>query len=504
MLKLKEIHKSFPGVKALDNVSLEFSNDGINALVGENGAGKSTIIKIISGIIKPDSGSIFFNGEELKVMNFIDGLKKGISIVNQELQVLSNASISENIMIDKMPKIGKTPFVNWKKINQEAQKYIDMINLNLPPSMIVGRLSPAQKQQVEIAKALSSDAKILLLDEPTSSISEKEALNLFEILIELKKKKDIIIIFVSHKLDEIFAFCNNVAVLRDGKSMGSYKVNELNRQSLIKLMIGREENLEIFSSTNNINKNEKALEVKNIKKENIIKETSFTLHKSEILGFYGLVGSGRTELAKVIIGEKRRDKGEIIINGVKAKINNVGDALYKYKMGYVTESRREDGLFLDKPIKTNICITIWKDIKSRIFALINNRLEIKIAKQMVDKLDIKPTDIGKLVKYLSGGNQQKVNISKWLASDCEILIFDEPTVGVDVGAKEYIHSLIYELAKKQGKSIILISSEMPEIIKLSDRILVFNEKQIVGEIIIDNKVDNYYEKISEKIGSYYL
>jgi ribose transport system ATP-binding protein len=503
VLELLGITKSYPGVKALDGVSYRFTQDGINALVGENGAGKSTLIKIISGIEKQDAGHILLNGEKLVVNNFIEGLKKGISIVSQELQVIAHASIAENIMLDKMATLGRTGLIDWRSIHQTAQKYIGMVGLNLPSSTIVGKLGASQKQLVEIAKALSSDAKILLLDEPTSSISEKEARKLFDILRDLKRKKDMIVIFVTHKLDEVFAVCSNVSVLRDGRGLGTYRIDELDKHRLIRLMIGREESAGALKEIE-ADRSNKALEVKNLTKKGQIEDASFTLYKGEILGFYGLVGSGRTELAKALIGETRKDRGEIYINGRKANIRYVGDTLYKYKLGYVTENRREEGLLLNKPVKTNICVTIWKQIAATVLGWISGKSEKKIANQMIKDLDIKVTGIDQVVKKLSGGNQQKVSIAKWLASDCEILIFDEPTVGVDVGAKEYIHELIHALAEKKHKSIIIISSEMPEVIKLSGRILVFKDRRIVGEVETRGNGDNSYRELSQEIGKYYL
>jgi ribose transport system ATP-binding protein len=487
----------------LDRVSFTFGQDGISALVGENGAGKSTLIKIICGITRQDTGEILLNGEKLAVTSLIEGMKKGISVVSQEIQVIANASIAENIMLDKMPTLGKTGIIDWKSINRTAQKYIDMVGLNLPSSTIVSRLSASQKQLVEIAKALSSDAKILLLDEPTSSISEKEAQKLFAILKELKTKRDIIIIFVTHKLDEVFAVCAKVSVLRDGQSLGTFPIDQLNKHELIKLMIGREESSKTLAEVRG-DPQVKVLEVRNLSRKGQISNASFSLYKGEILGFYGLVGSGRTELAKILIGEGRKDSGEIFVNGHKADIRYVGDTLYKYKFGYVTENRREEGLLMNKPVLTNICVTVWKQIAGRILGIINGKKEAKVAEQMVKDLEIKVTSTRQTVKNLSGGNQQKVSISKWLASDCQILIFDEPTTGVDVGAKEYIHELIHALARKQQKSIILISSEMPEIIKLAGRILIFKEKEIVGEVRIKRGGEDSYQEISQQIGRYYL
>jgi len=502
VLRLENISKSFPGVKALDDVSVEFGQGQIHALLGENGAGKSTLIKVICGVHMPDSGKMYLNSNELVVENYIDALKKEISVVNQELQVLPRYSVAENIMLDKMVTYGKTGVLNWKKINQTAKKYLDMVGLEVPPTKPIGELSVAQKQMVEIAKSLASKSKILLLDEPTSSISEGEAEKLFSILKGLREK-GIIILFVTHKLEEVFMVCDMVTVLRDGKKIGTRPISEVDKQDLVKMMIGREEKIESFKFES-LDNGKALLEAKNIYKEHKAEDVSFKLYPGEVLGFYGLVGAGRTELARLVIGEDRRQSGEVFLKGKKINPRSIADSLYRYRMGYVTENRKEEGLLLGSTLQTNISITIWPRIASKILRFIDGNKERKHAQDMVDNLDIRTTGLNQIAGKLSGGNQQKVSIAKWLVADCDIIIFDEPTIGVDVGAKEYIHQLIYNLAHKSGKSIILISSDMPEIIKLANRIYIFRDKKIVGEIENVNKDADSYNIVSKEIGSYYI
>ncbi len=500
MLELRGITKDFPGVRALDQVSIQFQKGEVHALVGENGAGKSTAIKIISGIYQPDEGELYYSKEPLKLRNFREGLDQGISVVNQEIQIIPESSVAENIMLDKMITYGKMGPVNWKAMNNVARKYMQMVGLGLPPTTIIRDLSAAQKQLVQIAKALASNAKILLLDEPTSSITEHEAKNLFTIIRELKQQ-GVLIIFVTHKIEEVFAVCDRISVLRDGKCVGTETAEKLDRHTVITMMIGRKTEDESFGALN-VNTENPILEARHISKKGKIKDASFTLYEGEILGFYGLVGAGRTELARILIGEDKLVSGEVHIRSKKAHIKSVADSLYKYNMGYITENRKEEGLLLKSTVKTNIAITIWNKIKHKIFHVISPSQETAMANKMVKVLDIRTTGVNQITENLSGGNQQKVSISKWLAAGCDILIIDEPTVGVDVGAKEYIHRLIWDLADKEKKSIILISSDMPEMIKLANRILVFKDKKIISEITGVNTEVNNYEKISKEIGHY--
>jgi ribose transport system ATP-binding protein len=500
MLELRNITKDYPGVRALDDVSVQFHEGEIHALLGENGAGKSTVIKIISGIRQPDQGDMAYNGKPLQCHSFRDALRQGISIVNQEIQVIPESSVAENIMLDKMITYGKFGPVNWNAINAVARRYMDMVGLDLAPTTVIHDLSAAQKQLVQIAKALAANARILLLDEPTSSITEHEAETLFALIRELRTQ-GVIIIFVTHKLEEVFAVCDKITVLRDGQCVGTVLTPEVDTATLVKMMIGRSAADESYGALE-VNADKTMLAAKHLYKKGKVHDVSFALYEGEILGFYGLIGAGRTETARLLIGEDQPTSGEVAIRGKKAHVRSVAESLYHYNMGYITENRKEEGLLLEATLKTNIAITIWNTIIHKVFRAISPAKETAMAEGMMQKLDIRATSVNQIAEDLSGGNQQKVSISKWLAAGCEILIIDEPTVGVDVGAKEYIHQLIWDLAARERKSIILISSDMPEMIKLASRILVFRDKQIVGEINDINTGAKDYPTISKQIGHY--
>lgn len=496
MLELKNISKYFPGVVALDGVSLQFVPGEIHALIGENGAGKSTLIKIICGIHKADGGIMSVDGKEVVFKGFQDAVNCSISFVSQEIMVFPDATVAENICMDKIDRFTKNGVINWTKINEFSQKYLDYVGLNIDPLTKIGRLTPAEKQMIQIAKAVSSGAKYILFDEPTSSLTKFETEKLFGIMRELKKEGKSLI-FVSHKLEEITAICDVVSVIRDGKYIGTRDCATITRKELVKMMIGRDEAIDHRGFLNI--QPEVVLETKNIVKHGMFNDVSFKLHKGEILGWYGLVGSGRSELARLIIGEHPIDGGQVLVNGEPVRIKSISDSIYKHRIAYVTENRKEEGLILDASIEDNISITIWNRLENKL-RKIDRKKEIEVTDDVIDKIKIKCPSRDTQVLALSGGNQQKVSIGKWLAADCDILIIDEPTVGVDIGAKEYIHNLIWDLAKIQGKSIILISSDLPELVSLSRRILVFADQQIKKEITGLNETVRSYEELSEIIG----
>lgn len=500
MLELKNIKKWFPGVLALDDVSLSFKEGEIHALLGENGAGKSTIMNIICGNFRQDEGVVLIDGNEMNFKSYQDAIKNKISIVNQEIQVIPDSTVAENIMLDKLSNYSKNGKLNWKHLNSDTQKYLDMVGLNIAPETLVYKLSAAHKQLSQIAKALASNAKYLLLDEPTSSLTIHEANNLFGLLKKLRAE-GVTIIFVSHKIEEVLAICDMVSVLRDGKYVGTKSCEGLTKQEIIKMMIGRE-TVDVYLGELCSKCNETVLEVKDLCQTGRFEDINFHLQKGEILGFYGLVGSGRTELAKIIIGEDHYTSGNIFVNGKNASIKSVSDCLYKYNMGYISENRKEEGLILDFPLKENVTITIWNKLRNNATRYLSNRKIDAVSEKMVNALEIKTPSIRQVVRNLSGGNQQKVCISKWLAAECEILIIDEPTIGVDVGAKKQIHDLIWKLANEQGKSIILISSDMPEMVMLARRILIFRENKIVGELDALDQYRGNYKQISEEIGKH--
>lgn len=497
-LALSNISKSFPGVKALDDVSITFEPGQVHALLGENGAGKSTLIKAICGIHKPDEGSVELDGRVLNLGSLKDGMAQGITIVNQEIQVFSESSIAENIMMDKLENYRRRGGLDWAQMNRDAAQYLAKVGLNLDPETPIGGLSAAQKQLVQIAKALSREAQVILLDEPTSSITANEVAKLFELIHELRDK-GITMIFVSHKLEEVLEICDMVSVLRDGRHVGTKPIAEMDKEKIIEMMIGRKIQLENFGALN-ASADNIVLRAEGVTSQGLIEDAGFELRKGEVLGFYGLVGSGRTELAKTLIGYYPKTSGKIFKDDIEINPKSVGESVRDNSIGYVSENRKEEGLFLDFDIETNMTITIWERIRDAVSRKIDPKHQRKAAHEMMDALDVRATGVDQLVGNLSGGNQQKISIAKWLAADCDVLIIDEPSVGVDVGAKSTIHKIVWDLAREEGKSIILISSDMPEMISLASRILVFKEKRITGEVEGIATSGLPYEDVSREIG----
>jgi ribose transport system ATP-binding protein len=497
LLSLRGITKSFPGVRAVDNISVDFYSGKIHALMGENGAGKSTLMKIITGIYQPDSGEMSFRGKRLAPRSYRESLAMGIDIVHQEIQVVPDASVAENIMLDKLSLVSPGGRVNWKRLYEEASVFMREVGLHLAPSTTVRQLSAAYKQLIQIARALAARATVILLDEPTSSLSLSEAENLF-VLLDGLKTRGVTLIYVSHKIEEVYRIADNISVMRDGKLIGTRTSIDLERRELVRMMIGRDLR-EQRIGTIEVNKKRVVLRVDALNKARKCRDISFELHEGEILGFYGLVGAGRTELARVLIGEEQADSGSVYVNGEKAAINRVSDALFRYKIGYVTENRKEEGLFLGGSVLTNLTLLVWKKMRHPLTRYISRKKEEEAAGKMVSALSVRTRTLADLAANLSGGNQQKISIGRWLLADCDILIIDEPTVGVDVGAKEQIHQLIWNLACLERKAIILISSEMAEIIRLSSRVLIFADHQIVGEV--NGLDDKSYIKVRDEIGN---
>ena len=497
ILELKNITKIFPGVVALDNVNFSIKEGEIHALMGENGAGKSTLIKIITGVFKQNEGKIFVNGKEVSFNSPRDAFAAGINVVHQERNLFPTFSVAGNIMIehytDRMMKR-----ISQREINQAAQQYINMVGLDVPPTKNVESLSAGQKQLIEIAKALSSDARIILLDEPTASISVNEA----EMLMGLIKKlrdKGISFIFVSHKIEEVFALADSVTVLRDGKNVASMETGEIyapikdmTRDELITRMVGRTEEFTSLEMRN-FDEADVVLETKGLRSVDSPKPKSFRLRKGELLGWYGLVGAGRTEFARTLIGFDPAIEGEQYINGRKVRTKSITQAQAKYGLCYLSENRKEEGLFLDHSVKINITSTILDKIKGFAWFL-NLKKELDIAQHYRDELQIKTPHLKQQVRNLSGGNQQKVSLGKGLAVEPDILIIDEPTVGIDIKTKSEIHKLMHNLTQS-GKSVICITSDMPEIVQIADRIIVFKEGRIVGEL----NNTKAYDKMSKEI-----
>jgi len=476
----------FPGVKALENMSFCVRGGEIVALLGENGAGKSTLLKILNGDYHHTHGQYFIDGEEKNFRSPYEAIQAGVSIIYQERQIVPYLSVAENVFMGKLPK--KNGLVDFKRLNKETQKIIDEFKLPLSPTDRVANLSIAHQQMVEIMKAYNRNLKIIAFDEPTASLSEREISVLFDIILKLKKR-GIIILYVSHRLKEIFQITDKVVVFKDGKFVAMKNTQDTNEKELIKLMVGREL-VDIFNELPRSESfSETALEVSNLTNKHI-KNISFKLNCGEILGISGLVGSGRTELVRAIFGADRLISGEIKLCGRKVQIKAPGDAI-KLGIALCPEDRKTQGLVLIRTVKENLSMANLKLINK--FFFINFRKEKEFSEKCVESFAIKTPSVNQQVIKLSGGNQQKIILARWLASKPKVLILDEPTKGIDVGAKSEIYKLVCDIARK-GIGVIVISSELPEIIGLCDRILVMNNGRITGEIDRANATE---EKILE-------
>ena len=485
LLEMKNISKSFPGVKALKNVNLQLKAGEVHALLGENGAGKSTLIKVLGGIYQAEEGEIFIEGNK-EVIDGVEAARKaGISIVHQELVLVPYMTVAENIFLGREP--GNKMNIDRKKMTEEAQKLLDTYEMNIDADTIVERLTIAQQQMVEIVKAISFNAKILVMDEPTSSISDKEVGFLFDTMRTLVKK-GVGIIYISHKMSELEEICDRVTVMRDGEALDTKVVKETNKDQLIAMMVGRE--LTNYYTRDYLTPGEVILKCENISDGKMVRDASFELRKGEILGFAGLVGAGRSETMKAIFGMTPHMTGNVIVKGEKATIKTPVDAL-KYGIALVPESRKTEGLYLVQSVRFNSTIEVLKQFIKNL--RVNNKKEQEITQKYIDLMKTKTPSQEQTIGNLSGGNQQKVMIGRWLATEPDILILDEPTRGVDVGAKAEIYSIMNDLVKK-GVSIIMISSELPEIINMSDRIYVMNEGRVTGCL---NHDDVTQEKIMQ-------
>lgn len=500
MLELRHISKSFGGVKALRDVSLQFAAGEIHGLIGENGAGKSTSIKIMTGIHSPDTGEVWLDGAQVTFADYRDASRAGIGLVSQEISVLPDASVAENIMIDKLVT-RRWGVVDWRRTDEEARRHMAEVGLAVAPDRLVRGLSAAQKQLVQIAKALSGNVRVLLLDEPTSSLTEHEATRLFGLLRQLRAR-GVAVIFVSHKLDEVLAICDRVSVLRDGAFVGCRPVAGATPRDLVQLMLGRTTNDDHLGRLSP-RWTDPVLRVEQVTRRGKCRGASFSLHRGEVLGFYGLVGSGRTELARLIIGDEPIDSGTVYVHGEPAMIRGVEDSLYRHRIGYVTENRKDEGLLLYESVETNLTLPALPRLGgSTSRRLVDHRAAAEVTNHYIAALAVKTPSRRTPVGALSGGNQQKVSIGKWLAAECDILVIDEPTVGVDVGAKQQIHQLIWELAARQGKAVIVISSDLPELVRITNRILVFREQRIVGEVRDIDREQKSYAAVSAEIAPF--
>jgi ribose transport system ATP-binding protein len=474
MLEMNNIYKTFGGVNALSDVSIKVEKGEVHALIGENGAGKSTLMKILAGAIKKDSGSIIIDGKEVNYNSPKKALDEGISIIYQELNLVPDLSVAENIFLDGF--LTKSCFLDRKQMYKIAGEVLKELGTDISPRTKIGQLTVARQQMVEIAKAIKNKSRIVVFDEPSAVLGIKDSEILFEEIAKLKKQ-GISVIYISHRLTEVLRITDKITILRDGKVITTKPTKDLKMESIVAHMTGKDYN-EIYNVKEYVpNNKEIVFEVKNICSKDLIKNVSFYIRKGEVLGLAGLVGSGRSEIARAIFGADKKSGGEIFIHGKRIKINTPKQAK-KHGIGFVLEDRKTSGLLINQPIFQNVTITGLKKYKRA--GLINKKSELASVVNFKEKLQIKTNNIKNPVSSLSGGNQQKVSIAKWMHIEPEVLILDEPTRGVDVGAKSEIYKLI-DLIKNQDKAILLISSEFSEILGLSDRIMIVKRGEIAGE-----------------------
>lgn len=478
ILKMSGISKSFPGVNALKNVCFDLYSGEVHALVGENGAGKSTLMKILTGIYQRDEGYIEYFGEALQLRNTREAIDKGICIIHQELSVMNELTVAQNLFIGREKKKGI--FLDEKAINKETVRILGQLGMEIDPEEQMGNLTVGKQQMVEIAKAVSLDSKLLVLDEPTTALAGAETDHLFEVIRRLQEN-GVGMIYISHRMDEIAKISGRITVLRDGEYVGTVDTKESTHDQIVKMMVGRTIYHEPKQRRNFSSDAPVALEVKNLNAGRKVQEISFKLYKGEILCFTGLMGSGRTEVARALFGADPKTSGEIIVEGKKRTIKSPSDAV-EAGIGYLSEDRKRFGLCLGLTVSENLTLTNLNKYSGHLF--VRQKEVNNISQKYIGRLNIKTPSIRQVVRYLSGGNQQKVIVAKWLIKNSDILIFDEPTRGIDVGSKSEIYELIHELVD-EGKSVIVISSELPEVMRLADRIIVMCEGKITGEVGLD-------------------
>ncbi|WP_301107869.1 sugar ABC transporter ATP-binding protein [Sporosarcina sp.] len=489
LLSMRNISKSFPGVKALSNVDLELRHGEVLALVGENGAGKSTMMKILNGIYSKDEGKILLEGKEVNIENINQAQELGISIIHQELNLMRDLTVAENIFIGREPRSAFNFFLKDRELNKKTADLFRRLNIELDPHTKVADLTIAKQQMVEIAKALSFNSKIIIMDEPTTALTETEIDSLF-VTVESLRNDGVGVIYISHRMDELKRITDRITVMRDGTYIDTLETKDTEMSKVIQLMVGRQVYIE--SKPTSINENhETILRLENVSTKDHLRNVSFELKKGEILGFSGLMGAGRTEVARAIFGADKIESGSIYLNGKEVKIKSPKEAV-EMGIGYVSEDRKHLGLLVDMDVKTNMALATIKNFtKGKL--VVSQREMGKVAKKYVKELKIKTPSVHQKIRFLSGGNQQKVVIAKWLLRNCDILIFDEPTRGIDVGAKGEIYKLIDELAES-GMAVIMISSELPEVLRMSHRVIVMSEGRITGEL---SSAEATQEKIME-------
>jgi ribose transport system ATP-binding protein len=477
LISVNKLSKSFPGVRALHEVQFELVAGEVHALMGENGAGKSTLMKILAGVYTRDSGDILYDGRPVAFTSPREAQAAGVGIIHQELQLMNHLSVAQNMFIGREPRGRLGLFLDEDKLNAQAHEILARMHVRLDPRTVVGTLTVASQQMVEIAKALSFDSRVLIMDEPTSALNDAEIAELFRIIRQLKER-GVGIVYISHKMDELKQISDRVTVLRDGEYVATVATAETSVQAIIGMMVGRTL-ADVAPNEAPARDGEVALEVKHLNAGPLVRDVSFTLRKGEILGFAGLMGAGRTEVARAVFGADPVESGEIFVKGVKAPIKKPSDAV-AHSIGYLSEDRKRFGLATGMDVESNIVMSnLGKFLSLNLF--LRGKQIRKTAAHFINLLAIRTPSATQPVRLLSGGNQQKIVIAKWLERDCDVLFFDEPTRGIDVGAKSEIYKLLRALAD-QGKAIVMISSELPEILRMSDRIVVMCEGRITGEL----------------------
>jgi ribose transport system ATP-binding protein len=465
---------AFPGVQALEDMHLNLRHGEVLALVGENGAGKSTLMKLLTGIYSADAGRFLFDGGPLRVSGPKDALEHGISIIHQEFNLMPHLTVAENIFIGREPRMGGF-FLSDRALNRRAAALVDRLGLPLDVKQLVGNLTVAKQQMVEIAKALSYDPKVLIMDEPTAALNDAEV-QVLHGLIRRFRRPDTGVIYISHRMDELKAISDRITVIRDGHYVETLDAAQTTVKEVVSLMVGR--TITSRARPENVRPDrEVVLEVEGLSTKDLLNDVSFDLRRGEILGFAGLMGAGRTEVARALVGADKTDGGVVRLHGREVRIRHPADAA-RHRMGYLSEDRKQLGLLLEQDVASNVALSSVSEAFSQ-WGVVNIRAMRAKAREMVDRLGIRTPSVRQPTKFLSGGNQQKVVIAKWLVKNCDILIFDEPTRGIDVGAKEEVCSLLNDLAA-QGKSIIMISSELPEVLRMAHRIVVMTEGRVSG------------------------
>jgi ABC-type sugar transport system ATPase subunit len=483
ILQVKKVSKVFPGVTALSGVSVDFYAGEGHGLVGENGAGNSTLVKIISGVYTATSGSVILNGEEKEFKNPRQALDEGISIIHQELSIANDLTVAENIFLGMEPRLGtRSLFLNRRRMNREAQEILDSMGVDLKSTAVAGRLSVAQQQIIEIAKVIVKNSKLVIMDEPTSSLSEKEIATLFQ-QIDVLKKKNVAVIYISHRLAELPIVCNRISIMRDGSIVKTVKMEETNEKDIVTNMVGRE--IADYYNRQKHTRGKEMLRVESLGIDDLFHDISFTAYQGEVLGIAGLVGSKRTEVLESIFAARTLNTGKVYLEGREVHFKSPKDAIAS-RIGFVTEDRRRSGLMLQKPLVENVVLPSLTRTAKRYgpLLLVNLKQAREDASSNFDKLRIKAPHINVIVSQLSGGNQQKVILAKWLVAQSKVLLLDEPTRGIDVNAKSEFYALMNEFVNLGG-CIVMVSSEMLEVIGVSDRVIVMKEGAIAGELAKD-------------------